>query len=59
MINNKDHDIEFYIDAEIYNAELVNFHPNINTASLSLSRDMFHKYLEVIPYETHIVHLAS
>ncbi len=59
LINNKDKDIEFYIDAEIYNAELVNFHPNINTASLSLPREMFHKYLEIIPYVVHVVDLDS
>lgn len=58
LINNKDNDIEVYIDEEIYNAELVNFHPNINTASLSLSREMFHKYLEIIPHDIHTINLS-
>ena len=45
LINDQNHEIEVYIDAEIYNAPLVNFHPNRNTASLELTREMFHKYL--------------
>ena len=48
LINNIQKDIEVYIDTEIYTAEVVNFHPNINTASLSLTHEMFQKYLESI-----------
>lgn len=59
LINNNEQDIEVYIDQEIYTAELVNFHPNINTASLSLARDMFHTYLEIIPHDIHILDLSS
>lgn len=55
LINNKDNDIELYIDSDIYDAELVNFHPNINTASLSLTREMFHNYLKIIPHDAHVV----
>jgi len=55
LINNADEDIELYIDSEIYNADIVNFHPNINTASLGLTREMFHKYLDSIPHEVHVV----
>lgn len=58
LINNKDNDIEVYIDEEIYNADTVNFHPNINTASLSLTNEMFHKYLEIIPHEIHKINLS-
>lgn len=57
LINNTEEDIEVYIDQEIYDAELVNFHPNINTASLSLTRDMFHRYLEMIPHDIHVIDL--
>lgn len=59
LINNNDNDIEVYIDTEIYTAELVNFHPNINTASLSLTHEMFQKYLEIIPHEIHTLSLSS
>jgi Ala-tRNA(Pro) deacylase len=59
LINNIEKDIEVYIDTEIYTAELVNFHPNINTASLSLTHEMFHKYLEIIPHKIHMLSLSS
>lgn len=59
LINNTEKDIEVYIDMEIYMAELVNFHPNINTASLSLTHEMFQKYLETIPHTIHRIDLSS
>lgn len=59
LINNTENDIEVYIDTEIYTAQLVNFHPNINTASLSLTNEMFRKYLEIIPHEIHMLSLSS
>lgn len=59
LINNSEKDIEVYIDTEIYTAELVNFHPNNNTASLSLISEMFHKYLELLPHTIHMLSLSS
>jgi Ala-tRNA(Pro) deacylase len=59
LINNTDSDIEVYIDEEIYNTDLVNFHPNINTASLSLTREMFHKYLKLLLHQINVIHLSS
>jgi Ala-tRNA(Pro) deacylase len=59
LINNTEKDIEVYIDTEISTAELVNFHPNINTASLSLTHKMFQKYLETIPHTIHRIDLSS
>lgn len=48
LINDQHHEVEVYIDREIYDAEIVNFHPNKNTASLELTREMFHKYLATL-----------
>jgi Ala-tRNA(Pro) deacylase len=48
LINNENKDVEVYIDKQVYDADIVNFHPNINTASLSLTSEMFHKYLQVV-----------
>ena len=55
LINNTEKDIGVYIDTEIYTAELVNFHPNINTASLSLTHEMFQKYLKTIENKIQII----
>lgn len=48
LLNDTEHKVEVYIDSEIYNAEIVNFHPNRNMASLELTKEMFHKYLQSI-----------
>ena len=55
LINNDEKDVEICIDKKVYDADIVNFHPNINTASLSLIREMFHKYLGMIWCSYHII----
>ena len=57
LLNNKEKDVEVYIDEVIYNAELVNFHPNKNTASIELTKDMFHKLLQIIDNKIYIISL--
>src|SRR3989338_807524 len=34
LLNDKNLDVEVFIDEEVYNADIVSFHPNRNTASL-------------------------
>jgi len=48
LLNDKKNEVEVYIDGEVYNADIVSFHPNRNTASLELSGEMFHKFLQSI-----------
>lgn len=48
LLNDQKCEVEVYIDSQVYNAEIVSFHPNRNTASVALSRDMFRKFLESI-----------
>lgn len=55
LINDPQAQVEVFIDQEIYDAEIVNFHPNINTASLELTKEMFHKYLETLPHKIQVV----
>lgn len=50
-------EVDFYIDRELYEAERVNFHPNINTASLELSQEMFHKFLKAAEHRYIIIDL--
>ncbi|MBI5152067.1 prolyl-tRNA synthetase associated domain-containing protein [Candidatus Peregrinibacteria bacterium] len=57
LINDKNNEVELYIDEELYNADIVSFHPNVNTASLELSRDMFHKFLEKINHKVNVITL--
>ena len=37
LLNNKDHDINIYIDKEIMNEKLITFHPNDNTATIFIT----------------------
>lgn len=55
LLNNTEHDVAALVDKEVYDAETVSFHPNRNTATLELGRDMFHRFLESIENDVKIV----
>ena len=55
LINDTDHSVECIIDREVYESDIVSFHPNINTATLELSKDMFHKFLETIESNVSVI----
>lgn len=57
LLNDKKNEVEVYIDKEIYDADVVSFHPNRNTASLELSRGMLHKFLQVIEHKIELINL--
>ena len=55
LLNDTAEEVEVFIDKEIYNADIVNFHPNRNTASIELPNEMFHKFLETLGHEIQII----
>lgn len=55
LLNDKKNEVEVYIDKDVYDANIVSFHPNRNTASLELSGEMFHKFLKSIENITKII----
>jgi Ala-tRNA(Pro) deacylase len=55
LLNNKNKDVELYIDNEILGASKVGFHPNVNTATIELSKEAFHKLLEVLGYKVNML----
>ena len=57
LINNVDNTIELYIDRDVYDADIVGFHPNINTATLELSKEMLYKFLQAIGHKINIIDL--
>ncbi len=57
LINDDKQAVEVYIDKNVYDAEIVNFHPNYNTASLELTGAMWHKYLDQIEHDIKIIEL--
>lgn len=52
LLNDKENEIKLYIDQEIWDADIVGFHPNINTATIELSHEMFQKFLKTIKNKT-------
>lgn len=50
LLNDANGDVELFLDQEVSGANSVSFHPNRNTASLVLSREMFQKYLDCIDH---------
>lgn len=48
VVNDMKNEVELYIDKEVADADIVSFHPNRNTATLELSKEMFHKFLQSI-----------
>lgn len=45
LINDKDNLVIVIIDKEVWDAELVSFHPNVNTESITLNKENFHKFI--------------
>ncbi|MBD3359727.1 MAG: prolyl-tRNA synthetase associated domain-containing protein [Candidatus Buchananbacteria bacterium] len=57
LINDDKQAVEVYIDKDVYNAEIVSFHPNRNTASLELTSAMWQKYLNTIDHDIKVINL--
>lgn len=57
LLNDSNKEVEIYIDREVYDSDIMSFHPNRNTASLELSGDMFRKYLQVIEHDSKVIDL--
>lgn len=55
LINDQNHEVEVYIDEMVYTANTVSFHPNRNTASLELTREMFHKFLQTLKHKIQVI----
>jgi Ala-tRNA(Pro) deacylase len=48
LINDRERRVEVAIDAAIRDAELVAFHPNVNTATLVVTGDDFRRFLDAV-----------
>ena len=52
LIANEEYDINFILDAGVWNADSVGFHPNVNTSTLVLKHDSLEKfYNSVLNYK--------
>ena len=45
LINDRNKEVVVVLDKDLQNEDWINFHPNVNTATLTISRDDFMRYL--------------
>lgn len=55
LLNDRQNEVKLYINREVHNAEIVGFHPNINTATVTLSGEMFRKFLSTFRQQRLVV----
>ena len=55
LINDSEHKTEIIVDKQVWESDFVSFHPNINTETLELSKQDFHKFLESLENKTRVV----
>ena len=46
LINNKDKTVKVFLDKELEKAKMLGFHPNINSITITLSKDDFLRFLD-------------
>ncbi len=51
LINDKKQEVTLVLDKALFTAETVNFHPNRNTAMLSISKSDFLEYIDELEYD--------
>jgi Ala-tRNA(Pro) deacylase len=63
LLNDTEKNVSFYLDKVLYDAEFINFHPLVNTATTTISRDDFLCFLKllnrplcVVDFETLTLH---
>lgn len=57
MINNKNQDVMLILDKEVWTAESVGFHPNINTETLEIKHIDLERYYKLLKCEKEVIEL--
>jgi Ala-tRNA(Pro) deacylase len=58
LLNDKNLQVELFIDKDFYESSVVNFHPNRNTASVELKKEMLEKFLEIIEHKVNVINIS-
>lgn len=59
IMNDTDHQVEIFLDQSMMEADIFNFHPLLNTMTVSLKPDDLVKFIETTGHKAHIVDLSS
>ncbi|MCX6081636.1 MAG: prolyl-tRNA synthetase associated domain-containing protein [Chloroflexi bacterium] len=55
LVNDNEHQVELWLDAEIWEEELFQSHPLVNTATLLLSRKTLQRFFEISGHSIHLL----
>ncbi|MGX9756827.1 prolyl-tRNA synthetase associated domain-containing protein [Clostridioides difficile] len=55
LVNDTEKKVELYVDEGVIKEEYLNFHPNINTKTVNISKDGFKEFLEYLKYPLQII----
>jgi len=55
LINDIDHRVELWLDDEIWQEQLFQSHPLVNTATLLLSRESLLRFFEITSHPVHLL----
>ncbi len=59
LINDTQHQVRFVIDKRLWDADIVNFHPLINTATTALTQAAFRRFMNEIGREPLVVDFSA
>ena len=59
LLNDKDNVVKFYLDEKLFDSEIINFHPLINTTTISIKTSEFINFLLENNKKIHIFSLDS
>ncbi len=59
LINDVDRHVRFVLDQRLWDADTVNFHPLVNTATTALAQAAFRRFLEAIGREPQVVDFTA
>ncbi|MDR7002111.1 prolyl-tRNA synthetase associated domain-containing protein [Neobacillus niacini] len=59
LINDTDNHVQVVVDDDLLDKDTINFHPNVNTATVNLSVQDFRRYLDSIHNPVSIIKISS
>jgi len=59
LVNDKENHVEYLIDKDVWAAEIVSFHPNINTETLELKNKAFQQFVKATGNRFQIISFPS
>ncbi len=59
LVNDKLNQVEYLIDKDVWKAEIVSFHPNINTETLELKNDAYQQFVKATGNKFQVISFDS